>query len=62
LGWIDFDPTNDLMPSNRHIIIAWGRDYSDVTPLKGTILGGGEHELKVAVDVKRIEEHGSNSS
>ena len=61
LGWIDFDPTNDLMPSNQHIIIAWGRDYSDVTPLKGTILGGGEHELKVAVDVKRIEEHGNSS-
>jgi transglutaminase-like putative cysteine protease len=56
LGWIDFDPTNDLMPSDRHIVVAWGRDYSDVTPLKGTILGGGEPELKVGVTVKRIVE------
>lgn len=56
LGWIDFDPTNDLMPSDRHIVVAWGRDYSDVTPLKGTILGGGAPELKVGVTVERIEE------
>jgi len=57
LGWVDFDPTNDLMPSDRHIIVAWGRDYSDVTPLKGTILGGVKHELKVEVEVSRIEEN-----
>ena len=56
LGWVDFDPTNDLIPSGRHIVVAWGRDYSDVAPLKGTILGGGEPELKVGVEVKRIEE------
>lgn len=56
LGWVDFDPTNDLMPTDRHIVVAWGRDYSDVTPLKGTILGGGEHALKVSVEVRRIEE------
>jgi transglutaminase-like putative cysteine protease len=61
LGWIDFDPTNDLMPSDRHIVVAWGRDYSDVTPLKGTILGGGEPELKVGVTVKRIEEDKSGA-
>jgi len=54
LGWIDFDPTNDQIPTDRHITVAWGRDYSDVTPLKGTILGGGEHELQVAVDVTRL--------
>lgn len=52
LGWVDFDPTNDLMPTDRHIIVAWGRDYSDVPPLKGTLQGGGEHELHVAVEVK----------
>jgi transglutaminase-like putative cysteine protease len=57
LGWVDFDPTNDLMPADRHIVVAWGRDYSDVTPLKGTILGGMEHELKVGVEVNRIEEN-----
>jgi transglutaminase-like putative cysteine protease len=56
LGWVDFDPTNDLMPADRHIVVAWGRDYSDVTPVKGTILGGGEHELKVEVEVRKVEE------
>lgn len=55
LGWVDFDPTNDQIPTDRHITVAWGRDYSDVTPLKGTILGGGEHELQVAVEVTRLE-------
>ncbi len=59
LGWVDFDPTNDLMPSDQHIVVAWGRDYSDVTPLKGTILGGSEHELKVGVKVKKIEANNS---
>jgi len=55
LGWVDFDPTNNLMPSNQHIVVAWGRDYSDVTPVKGTIFGGVEHELQVEVEVKKIE-------
>lgn len=50
-GWVDFDPTNALLPTAVHITIAWGRDYSDVTPLKGVILGGGKHTLSVAVDV-----------
>lgn len=59
LGWVDFDPTNDLMPSDRHVVVAWGRDYSDVAPLKGTILGGGEPELQVRVEVKRVEESAS---
>ena len=54
-GWVDFDPTNDQIPTDRHITVAWGRDYSDVTPLKGTILGGGEHVLQVAVEVRRRE-------
>ncbi len=51
LGWIDVDPTNNLLPTTRHITLAWGRDYSDVSPLRGVILGGGKHLLKVAVDV-----------
>jgi transglutaminase-like putative cysteine protease len=50
-GWCDFDPTNDVVPGDRHIITAWGRDYSDVTPLKGIIFSYGKHELKVEVDV-----------
>ena len=52
-GWVDFDPTNDQMPVNQHIIIGWGRDYSDVMPLKGVIFSSGRHQLKVGVDVKR---------
>ena len=55
-GWVDFDPTNDQIPTDRHITVAWGRDYSDVTPLKGTILGGSEHVLQVAVEVCRRED------
>jgi transglutaminase-like putative cysteine protease len=55
-GWIDFDPTNNQIPTDQHITTAWGRDYSDVTPLKGIIFGGGEHVLSVSVDVNRISE------
>ncbi|MFQ5598667.1 MAG: transglutaminase N-terminal domain-containing protein [Nitrospiria bacterium] len=54
-GWFDFDPTNDQMPMDRHIVIAWGRDFSDVTPLKGIGFGEGKHRLKVSVDVSKIE-------
>jgi transglutaminase-like putative cysteine protease len=51
LGWIDFDPTNNLLPADKHILLGWGRDYGDVTPLKGVVVGGGVHDLEVAVDV-----------
>ena len=55
LGWVEFDPTNDLMPNDQHIVTAWGRDYSDVTPLQGVIFeGGGYQELAVSVDVRRV--------
>jgi transglutaminase-like putative cysteine protease len=50
-GWVDFDPTNNLMPGDGHITVAWGRDYGDVTPLKGVLFGGGSHTLDVAVEV-----------
>ncbi len=53
MGWVDFDPTNNLIPGDQHITIGWGRDYADIAPLKGIILSSGSHELKVAVDVKR---------
>ena len=53
-GWIDFDPTNNSIPTDQHITVAWGRDYSDVTPLKGVIVGGGSHTLDVAVTVERM--------
>jgi transglutaminase-like putative cysteine protease len=55
-GWIDYDPTNNQLPTIRHITTAWGRDYSDVTPLKGVIYGGGQHHAEVAVDVVALEE------
>ena len=55
-GWIDLDPTNNLVPSTSHITVAWGRDYNDVSPIRGVIQGGGQHELTVAVDVTPIEE------
>lgn len=51
LGWIDIDPTNNLMPNLEHITVAWGRDYSDVSPIRGVMVGSGAHSLKVAVDV-----------
>jgi len=54
-GWIDIDPTNDVVPSGRHIVLAWGRDYDDVSPVKGVILGGGRHTVAVGVDVTPVE-------
>jgi len=50
-GWVDFDPTNNCIPSDGHITVAWGRDYSDVSPIYGVLLGGARHELHVEVDV-----------
>jgi transglutaminase-like putative cysteine protease len=55
LGWVDFDPTNDQVPREQHVTVAVGRDYQDVTPLRGVFYGGGEHELEVEVDVDRLE-------
>lgn len=51
LGWVDLDPTNDLLVGEEHVTVAWGRDYGDVAPVSGTIFGGGRHEVSVAVDV-----------
>ncbi|MCE9545536.1 MAG: transglutaminase family protein [Planctomycetia bacterium] len=51
LGWIDFDPTNDQLVGTNHVTVAWGRDYSDVCPIQGVIIGGGHHSVSVAVDV-----------
>jgi transglutaminase-like putative cysteine protease len=50
-GWIEVDPTNNVMPSDRHIVVGWGRDFEDVSPIRGVISGGGKHTLSVAVDV-----------
>jgi len=58
LGWVDLDPTNDLIPDTRHITLAWGRDFGDVSPMRGVILGGGAHEVEVAVTVLPLAEIG----
>ncbi len=50
-GWFGFDPTNDLLVADQHVVLGWGRDYSDVSPLFGVILGGGRHTLRVSVDL-----------
>ena len=52
VGWVDFDPTNNLLPAEEHITVAYGRDYADVSPVTGVITGGGAHEVKVSVDVE----------
>jgi len=54
-GWVDLDPTNDLIVGRRHVTLAWGRDYGDVSPLRGVLLGGTEHRLFVGVSVVPME-------
>lgn len=54
-GWVDFDPTNDCVPSDGHVTLAWGRDYSDVSPIHGVLVGGARHTLHVGVDVIPVE-------
>ena len=58
-GWIEFDPTNGCYAGTDHVAVAWGRDFGDVSPLRGVILGGGEHQLSVTVVVEPVEESGS---
>ena len=60
-GWIDLDPTNNLLPSSEHITIGWGRDFSDITPLRGVINGGGVQTLEVKVTVEPLETTGTGS-
>jgi transglutaminase-like putative cysteine protease len=55
VGWLDFDPTNNQVPGTRHITLAWGRDYGDVCPIKGVLIGGGQHRMRVAVNVVPAE-------
>jgi transglutaminase-like putative cysteine protease len=55
-GWVDIDPTNDCLVDDEHITLAWGRDFSDVTPMRGVVLGGGEQELEVHVTVANLAE------
>lgn len=54
--WIDADPTNNLLPGSQHVTLAWGRDFGDVSPLRGVILGGGEQTLKVSVTMLPLDQ------
>ena len=53
-GWVDFDPTNNCFTSLDHITVAIGRDFSDVSPVRGIITGGGKHSVGVGVDVEPV--------
>lgn len=55
LNWIDVDPTNDLVVSDQHVTLASGRDYGDVSPVNGVVLGGGGHTVQAAVDVALLD-------
>jgi transglutaminase-like putative cysteine protease len=55
LGWLGFDPTNNLCVRQQHVALAWGRDFGDVSPLRGVILGGGAHQLSVHVSMRQID-------
>jgi transglutaminase-like putative cysteine protease len=51
-GWVDLDPTNDLVVQDEHVLLGWGRDYADVSPVRGILLGGGKQSLEVGVDLE----------
>lgn len=61
VGWVDFDPTNNLLPGAEHITVAYGRDYSDVSPVSGIITGGGEHDVAGSVDVEPVTESSTSN-
>ncbi|MDR3713076.1 MAG: transglutaminase family protein [Puia sp.] len=61
-GWIDFDPTNNQLPADQYLTIGWGRDYSDIVPLKGVIVSSGPHRLSVSVDVRRVNNNAERPS
>ncbi len=54
IGWVDFDPTNNVQPAEEHIVVAFGRDFGDVSPVAGILTGGGKHVVRVAVDVESV--------
>lgn len=55
LGWLEYDPTNNLIPGSQHVTVAYGRDYSDVVPVKGVIFSSGSQQLLVSVDMERLD-------
>ncbi|MCR0981229.1 transglutaminase family protein [Roseomonas populi] len=55
IGWVEMDPTNSLFVAEEHVVLGWGRDFGDVSPLLGIILGGGQHSVSVGVDMDEAE-------
>ena len=55
-GWVGLDPTNGVLVGVEHVVLALGRDFSDISPLRGMILGGGQHTLAVGVDLEPVDE------
>jgi transglutaminase-like putative cysteine protease len=56
LGWVDLDPTNNLVCADEHIVVATGRDFDDVSPLRGAVTGGGSQTINISVTVMPVEE------
>jgi len=61
-GWVDFDPTNRVIPKGEHITFAYGREFADISPISGVLIGGGQHDVDVAVDVVPMAAFGRNKS
>ena len=55
-GWVDIDPTNGIVVKDEHVVLGWGRDFSDVSPVRGVILGGGDHVVHVGVDLEPLDD------
>jgi transglutaminase-like putative cysteine protease len=55
MGWFEIDPTNNLVPNDKHVLLAFGRDYFDVPPIKGIIMSGSAHQMFVSVDMEKID-------
>ena len=53
-GWVELDPTNGIIVKDEHVVLGWGRDFADISPLRGIILGGGRHRLTVGVDLEPV--------
>ncbi|WP_158923263.1 transglutaminase family protein [Acidisphaera sp. S103] len=54
-GWVDIDPTNGIVVKDEHVVLGWGRDFSDISPVRGVILGGGDHVVRVGVDLEPMD-------
>ena len=55
-GWVELDPTNNVVVRDEHVVLGWGRDYGDISPVRGVMLGGGDHGLEIGVDLEPVGE------